>query len=495
MQAMKLFFTILSLCVSVIFFLGCSAKTAEEKEKERGEKISHIVRKAQNLMFENKYLEAIKELEAGNKELGGSSEMYETMGYAFEHIKQYNFAGTYYEKAFEINSGNTNLVLYAGKNYEKGESYDLAIKCYQKYLRLNPKDTMTWKVLARMLESRSLYSEALNTYLEALKNSGRNPTSSEAGDIGLLFLKLKNKVQAKKWLDSAFDATSPENKDVRTKVLVGLIAIYLDDKDVEALAKVVGLLKLVNPEVLKENYPEVEGNIKEFYGKLEEAKKEVASFEAMKKEAAERRQEEERKQEEEAAKKLEEAKAKEKEISLKKTEAEGTEEVVVKEEEVKEESPNEKLVKVSYDKIDKGEAKFAEKVANELILTGGEGNAKYWLLLSKSYEAQGKENEAYFSAREALKCDENDLNLNLFALRTGGKVLNNEKFLDALALAREKFPNNPEIMLGFGRTYVKMKDEKNAKYFYNLFFEYSSKDNPFREEAEEEFAKLLSGQE
>ena len=71
--------------------------------------------------------------------------------------------------------------------------------------------------------------------------------------------------------------------------------------------------------------------------------------------------------------------------------------------------------------------------------------------------------------REAYVRAPDDINATLFYLRNASRIQNNEIFLNSLYRAHEKFPNNVEILVGLARTYKLIGDNRNAKYFYNVF--------------------------
>lgn len=94
------------------------------------------------------------------------------------------------------------------------------------------------------------------------------------------------------------------------------------------------------------------------------------------------------------------------------------------------------------------------------------------------------------AAAEAYKRNPDDIDATLFYLRNASRVLNNEKFLNKVYLAHEKFPNNPEIWVDLARTYKLMGDKRNALFFYRHFLANTPKEHILYEEMEEEYKQF-----
>ena len=94
------------------------------------------------------------------------------------------------------------------------------------------------------------------------------------------------------------------------------------------------------------------------------------------------------------------------------------------------------------------------------------------------------------AASEAYKRNPDDIDATLFYLRNASRVLNNEKFLNKVYLAHEKFPNNPEIWVDLARTYKLMGDKRNALFFYRHFLANTPKEHILYDEMEEEYKQF-----
>ena len=139
--------------------------------------------------------------------------------------------------------------------------------------------------------------------------------------------------------------------------------------------------------------------------------------------------------------------------------------------------------------IEKGEIKEAEKIS-QTVVSKHPKSAVAWASLSKVYTAKGDNKSAFYSAKEALNASPESVEYTILYLNAANKVFSVEKFLDTIYAAREKFPNNPEIMLGLARTYVILKNYEEARYNYILFLQYADKNHPLRAEVEEEIKKI-----
>ena len=108
------------------------------------------------------------------------------------------------------------------------------------------------------------YKDALNVYLEGVKKSGRNPNTREACDIGNLFLKVGNAVQGRRWLEAALAAVALDNVNTRRDILEGLLSVYLAQKETALLEGVVEQLDKIDPNFVKEKYPQLHAQIEDF---------------------------------------------------------------------------------------------------------------------------------------------------------------------------------------------------------------------------------------
>lgn len=518
---------------------ACSEKTPEQIAAENAKKTDIAVRRSKVFLFDEKPAQAIQMLEQVYQECGPSALLCEALADAYAQDGQLPSAAMFYDRAADLKNGDPELEINAAKCYEQSNLPDSAVKAYSKYLKSKPQDMVAWKAMAKCLEKQEKYQEALNAYLAALKAAGRNPTSAEAASIGILFTKIGNVPQARRWLEAAYKATIPENVDTRREILLSLLSVYLAEKETVLLNATVEELDKMEPNLVREKYPQLHAQLTEFFKNLKEAeealKAEKAKKEAQEKEKAKKEAEEKAKKEAEEKAKKEAQEAKAISESAKKEENAGSQaapepgkpaspaqqtnsqppqdpksaiteifsiaEEQMRDVEIKDESPEdtlksaegsfEKLLELSKRSLEKGDAKTAEQAAHRAI-AANRNDSQGWRALAKAYELQNRDNDSYMAAREAYVRAPDDINATLFYLRNASRIQNNEIFLNSLYRAHEKFPNNVEILVGLARTYKLIGDNRNAKYFYNVFLNMAPKEHPLYKEMYYELEELLS---
>ena len=538
MQASKYILIRLFFCWAIglsAILSGCGEKTPEQIKAENQKMTNLAVRRARVLMFEDKTTDAIKMLEETYQKCGSSAELCEALAYAYAQNKQPASAGMFFENASEQKGGDAELQISAAKSYEQAKAYESAEKAYKKYLNSKPSDIVAWKALSQCQEKIEKYQDALNSMMSALKAAGRNPNTNEATKIGLLFVKTGNAIQARKWLEASFDATLPSNVETRKEILLGLITVYLAQKESALLEEAVAKLDKIAPNELDSKYPNLRAQLKAFRDSLNEALKAIeqkkkeeaqAKLEAEKKVKAEAEakakleaEEKAKAQAEEKAK--EEAKKAQEDKDVKESQktdsttvdntnvpadnttapAQDSEPVadnesVIKESEIKDATNQEAqvseydmLIQKCYDCIANNDAVGAEKNAH-LALAKDSTQETAWRALAKAYEISNKDNDSFLAATEAYKRNPDSIDATLFYLRNASRVLNNEKFLNQVYLAHEKFPNNPEIWVDLAKTYKLVGKKTNAIHFYKLFLTHTPKEHPLYEEMQKEYKEI-----
>lgn len=518
-----IFKTLLPVAALAAVLAGCGEKTPEQIAEENKKTLSIAVKRAQVLMFENKYAQSAELLEEASRRCGDDATLCELLAYSYVRLGRGAEAAIFFEKASDISGGNAQLLVNAAKAYEQAGQFQSAIRAYEKYLKLKPRDMIAWKSMSKCLESLSNYREALNAYLEGLKKSERNPNTREACEIGNLFLKVGNAVQGRKWLEAALAATNDENIETRTEILAGLISVYLAQKETALLEDAVAKLDKIDPKIVDEKYPNLRAQLAEFRRKLKEAEDAVNA----EKIAAEKREAEKKAQEEKVAKGKAQAEEKAAEQSKpESSDAEGknaeqaaqpapeskpqesakpaedsqpadapeVKEAQISDEVAEDTQPKtklEKLVAQTYAQIADGKTAEASKSGN-LAVAEDRNSAQAWRALALAYDAEGRSFDSYMAARESYVRNPDDINATLLYIRTASGVQNNEQFLNTLYAARKKFPNNSEIMLGLARTYKLLGDKPNARFFYESFLNGTPKEHPLYDEVSEEFEKYIA---
>ncbi len=199
----------------------------EDSEAKRSQNINEAIRVSRNFLFDNNTDKAIETLQESYAKYGESKEICEALAYAYSQAKQYSSSAIYFEKAYTLSEDDTILLLNAGRAYEHCNAFESAISAYEKYLKAKPKEANIWKAIANIYNKTKDYKKSLNAYTEYLKYVGRNPNTTEACEIGNLYLKLKEIAYAKAWFRSALGACNADNVEVKSSILLGLIEISL----------------------------------------------------------------------------------------------------------------------------------------------------------------------------------------------------------------------------------------------------------------------------
>lgn len=516
---MKYIFNYLVLTTMVMMLSACGEKTPEEIAADNKKNIELAVKRAQVMMFDGDYQGAATLLENTSAKSGQNVALCESLAYAYAKLDRPSESAIFFEKASDLSGGNPQMLISSAKTYIVANQINSAIGAYSKYVQMVPRDAVAWKNYAKLLEKQDRNKDALNAYLEFVKTAGRATNTDEASDIGWLFLKSGNVVQAQRWLEAALGASIPENVNTRKSIFAGLVAVYLSQKEASKLDYAVAEIDKIDPEFISQKYPDLRKKLDEFRKSMKELQ------DALK--AEEKRKEEEAKAKEEAeAKAKEEAEAKAKEEAAKKAEEEAKkleEEKKAKEEnteptaennsekipqqqegeiiqtELKDETgtpqveltKQQKLIAQVYQLIADGKASEASKIAN-MAVAEDRNSSEAWRALGLAYDAEGRGSDSYMAAKEAYTRNPEDINATLLYLRTASHVQNNEQFLNSLYRAREKFPNNYEIMIGLARTYKLIGDKPNSKFFYHAFLNSAPQEHPLYNEVSEEFEKFIS---
>ena len=498
MQASKYICLIFCATAAAVALLsGCGEKSPEQIAAENKKQSELSVRRAQVLMFENKSAEAIKLLEETYQKCGSRPELCENLAYAYMQNGQLASAAMFFENAAAQKGGDAELQISAAKAYEQSKAFDSAAKAYEKYLKIKPADPVARRALASCYEKLEKYPEALNSMMEGLRVSGRNPNTAEAAKIGNLFVKTGNAIQARKWLEAAFKATLPENVETRREILVGLITVYLAQKETALLDTAVNELDKIAPNEIDQKYPKLRKQLQDFKDSLKAAEEAIKTAEAKKAEELKAAEDAKKAESEKSEAKPEADASKPQDLTQNEAVEEKAEDAPVEQKtDIKDETdtpakPSEydTLVQKCYDAIAKGDAAEAEKSAHLAIAENSAPEAA-WRALAKAYELSDKHNDSYMAASEAYKRNPDDIDATLFYLRNASRVLNNEKFLNKVYLAHEKFPNNPEIWVDLARTYKLMGDKRNALFFYRHFLANTPKEHILYDEMEEEYKQF-----
>ncbi len=531
MQAMKLlnfFVLVLSIVVSVMSS-SCGKKSPEELEQINNRKAELAVRRAQVLTSENNIAEAIKILENAHRECGPKANICEALANAYADDGQFASAGMFFEQAFDSNNQRLDLLSFAAASYEQGQNYDAAVDVYKKYLTHKPKDVDTMKSLSKAYQNNGYFKDALQTLMEAINLQKRNPNTSEASDIGALWIKLDNIPVAKNWLEEALKATLPQDKEIRKEIGANLITVYLKQKDWNNLEKTIIMLDEIDPTFVNKIDPMLKAKLADFKHQLAEAEA-IATADKMRKEAQEQTKLQEIEKQKELEQKQKELEQKQKaqqqseitaqtetkkqdDNNTKKTESqtenkqEKTPELVdaqIKEQIVKN-LPQEKIEPVvKKPEIEETDIQMYIRLATEAIKSKNKQKAieyankayqentkstEAWSVMADAYELNGKLSDAYLAANEAYLVEEDDPKLASKVLYFSQKTQKPETFLDEALSLNERFPNNVELYFYLAEAYAVNKNVSKAKQYYQNVLDMDSSESAMVKKAQEYLKK------
>ncbi len=153
-------------------------------------------------------------------------EAYELLGEAYRKNKQVELAENYYFKATAINPRATQSWLGRGKLALQRGEYQVAVLSFETYLRINRKDSETWRLLGTSYKEMNNFLSAIDSYNEAIE---LDPTNQELyGELGDLYISIgRSDIAKEKFLQAlqVEEKTRPVSKTIYHK----LARLYLDE--------------------------------------------------------------------------------------------------------------------------------------------------------------------------------------------------------------------------------------------------------------------------
>lgn len=115
------------------------------------------------------------------------SRLYNNLGYIYEMGKKWSQAQFAYERAIELEPGNTKASMNRGYLYQRGQAYDQAIAFYKGFLQRDPSNAEAWNQLGFAYEMQDQFKPAIEAYNKAI---ALNPGLKEAYfNLGMLYKK------------------------------------------------------------------------------------------------------------------------------------------------------------------------------------------------------------------------------------------------------------------------------------------------------------------
>ena len=109
---------------------------------------------------------------------------YELLGETYRSTNQTELAETYYFKSTALNPQAVQSWLGRGKVAQLRGEYQIAILCFETYLRINNKDSEVWMLLGRTYKEIDNHTSAIDAYNESIQIDPTNLLLyEELGDI------------------------------------------------------------------------------------------------------------------------------------------------------------------------------------------------------------------------------------------------------------------------------------------------------------------------
>ncbi len=508
--------------VSVIL-CACGEKSPAEVERINQKKSELAVRRAQVMVSEGNFQNAISMLENAYQECGARTNICEALANAFVANGQTASAGVFYEQAFDCDNSRSELLIFAANAYEQTNSLDAAISAYEKLLKKNPNDTTAIKSLAKIYEKQGNFDKALNAYLDAIKIEKRNPDTAEAAVIGSLFAKLGNMTQAKLWLETALKVTLPENVATRKEIYLSLIDVYLSRKDMANLEKTIIALDSIDKTIVNEKYPTLKAKLAEFKHRLAEVEAQL-NAEKRRSEIEKEQELAETEKEKQIQKALGNDVVKQPESTQNKTQEKkkedspepqnqkqpNKEEKNTKEEPKKADNDSKQInnsndsekvseslavdvvenerskAVVEQKKIEEDELQFYIRKTFEAIANKDLKNAlvyanksieenprsdEAWIAVTKAFMANSMHSDAYLAANEAYLLNREKIENALLFLQAVQKGKSKDFFLQSAKTIQADFEHSAEVAFYLAQAYEAVSNTPQAKQFYKKALE------------------------
>jgi len=483
------------LALIAIFFTGCT------NPEDRYQRMLSEVRVA---IEENRGDEAIELLNQLNENFPNRAEVLFEMGRAHETIDERLFAAFFYEQAASLDEGYAESWLKSARIYERAGDTAQAMIALEEYLSRFPEDAEAWRFSAALLlENRRLQS-ALTSHMRAQRLEGPSPNPEHAVEIAGLYMELENMAQAETYYDIALEG-APQD---RMTALLGQLTVYYRTNRFEEAESLIAILDEEYPGALdSSNMAATRENLRMWRMSLETIQRELDALAQMELEAGEIAETEE------SGRELEEGEPEaetglvvdqvvlatdgmtlvEEDYFSRTDKLPPEEEVaVVTIEEVLEPPlppPPPTLAERAREKMDMGQ--FEEAVQLYWRAVGREtSRADLWVELSRANMAAGQPDNAEVTILEAIRREPNNLDYTLYYLEIVRQARSQNRFVEELERAYDRFPNNPDLILLLARFYAEPGgNAANARYFYRQFLQMAPT-HPDRAEAARELQAL-----
>lgn len=447
--------------------------------------------------------EALSLLEQWTATFPENEELLEEKAFVLSEVGQHEESAEIFLRIHQLSPEEPSPLLFAAREMEAAGNRGEAAELYREYLQEDPSNATLWRITARLDEERGHIIAAIDAYRRSYQIEENDATALR---IGQLYEGQGNLAQAESWYRRAAQTGSTR----RPEALSRLAHLALQAEDYERAEELMAQLESEDPEFwaasgLADTLAEIR-SWQEAQAILEEQlllqrQRELALRETVEEEEARRlaAEEEARRAEEEARRAEEEAREAEEREDAETTEItfleEEAEEPLREEEEpvetgIEEETPptNEEiaegLAEQARTALENNEYTAAQDLLWEAISLN-DADPEFWYLLSQAFQAEGAYGDAESTILQARRIAPDNLDYYAHYLLVARETRPLRLYIPELEAARERFPNNPDLMLLLAQAYSRAQlSREDAEYLYRLFLETADPDHNMRDEVE-----------
>ncbi len=222
----------LALVATALFFAGCQKDDPAAAARARDAQVAAALDAANRQLADGQIGPALAALDALYNANPGRYDIVENLATAQAHAGNLPKAAALFAQAAKADPARRALFIYAaGLDTSAGNHAD-AILQYQAYLKFFPHDTSAHKNLAREFRALNQFQPALDAYLDALKQTGSQPSAADALDIALLYQQLGDRAHANSWFlrVPTLQPDAPTLAHWQKAAPPTIVAKYLNDK-------------------------------------------------------------------------------------------------------------------------------------------------------------------------------------------------------------------------------------------------------------------------
>ncbi|MCC5788855.1 MAG: tetratricopeptide repeat protein [Opitutales bacterium] len=471
---------------------------------------------AQEHIAAGEWVEALSLLEQWSTSFPENQELLEEKAFVLSELGRHEESAEIFLELYQLSPEEPDPLLFAAREMEAAGNPGSAAELYRLYLKEDTSNATLWRITARLEEERGHIIPAIDAFRRSYQIDENDSTALR---IGRLYEGQGNRAQADSWYRRA----AQEGSASRPEALSRLARLALQAEDWEAAEELMAQIERENPEFwnasgLAETRQEIRSWL-EAQEILEQQlqiqrQREIALQEAAEEYQARRAEEEARRlaAEEEARRAEEEARRaaaeEEARAAAAREEAEAAERAALEEESeripeeddqaVETTTPEEEDEETPPSNEERAAERFEEartalerndySTARERLwkaIAWFDAEPEYWYLLAQAYKGEEAYEDAESTILQARRIAPDNLDYYAHYLLVARETRPLRLYIPELEAARERFPNNPDLMLLLAQAYSRAQlSREDAEYLYRRFLETADPDHDMRPEVE-----------